>query len=861
MLSSWINLRITGIPTILWIWIPAVSIWFWCWESSQAEPPLPSLVQVDSSGQAITLLSPDPPVRVAVIRSQASSRAQIAVTGFNRDNKFKVISLSSPLRILIDLHIAIPSFKTVVLPINTASIRKLRLGHHLDKVRIVIEIQGTMNLKPEISYQSDGFVLSFGGDARSDKENSGKNTLDKDSGLEDRLKTAASSNTSAIDANETPSTQIDQNSDDHALLSASIQGAGHDAKLFMQGMDQYDSGNWSGAIRQLETLVDRYPESGFAEKAWFVLPEIYEKRNGDKQPFPFRQLADRYRDAVSRFPSSVYVPNAMLRIGNLYYHAKNYAEAQGYFNLAITASPSTSTTALSAKLQLARIFQLKKKNDQAYELLQSIISNSQDDSINADAMVEISKILYDQKAFEKSLETLVKVVNLDDDNRYRMPDIALYMGNNYFQLEQATQARKNFYHFYNSTPDFPDNHLLLARIGDTYLSDGRFQDAVRLFLFVCNRYPGTRGAVISWIRLAEQQDENSEVGSMIPLSSQQIYEKVTGFFIERQERDPLAMLAMLKLGVLHQKDKAYDQSLNALKSFFEYEPEGALLENGAHAMRNTLESILARASETDNAGQVIAIYERELDLMRKFLFSEPILLVVAKAYLELGQDENAAKLFEQLDASLSNEEKSEDLLYFLGRRLLQSGQIEQARGKLDILLKQYPTGRYAGPATLLLADVFYEKRQYREAMDMIDTALRYTLPRCEQARRFVQMANIALELGENKIAASAVNDAEKRYDACREIAGYLADEIGDLHIQLGQFDQAIAIFSKLSEMDQSQVSKASLKYKMAQCRNRQGRKTESLALYEDVAGMNDPFWSGLARENIASEQFKNEFRN
>ncbi len=837
---------------------------------SRAEAlPGTSRARADVSGETITLFnSGRTPMKISVLPGKSQTDVQIKVTGFKRENKLEVIPLDSPARLLVDMFSELPGFKTVALSVNTGPVRELRVGHHLKKVRIVLTLRGRVVPGSRIVYKPDGFVLIVQAvenhiQMESKKDNvvdSAENTLKKNlknhepvvssDSFKDDLKTAISFHGKRLHGEQNTST----------LFEVPLDDTNPAATLFFKGISHYNTGDWPGAIAQLESLVGQYPEGIYAEKAWFLLPRIYENIYQDSLKSHFRELTDRYREAVSRFPNSSFTGETMLRIGNLYYQMENYAEAQGYYTLALNNSLPASSTALQAKLQIARIFRLKKKDREAVDLLQFIIDTSKDTAIKSDAMMELVKILYDQRAFHKSLDLLVRLVNMNADNIYKIPEASLYLGNNYFQLGQNARARKQWFLYYNTSHDSEDNHVILARIGDTYLGDGRIQDAVRIFLFVCKRYPGTKGAKISWIRLAEQQEASPEVASLIPLSSLQIYEKVYGFFMEEESKDPIAMLAMLKLGVLHHKEKSYDQSLGILKKFFNNKPQGALRENGTYALKNTLESMILQAMDSDDPGQAIAIYERENALFHKLFFSEPIFLVLARAYLGVGSEEKAMGLFQQMDSLLPNKEKPEDLLYFMGKQAFQDQKMQKAQARLSLLLKKYPKGKYTGEATSLMADCFFRQKKYSQAINMFDAALKYDLPRCERTKLLIHLAKAAIKTKARKRAMAAVTDAEKSHGTCAGISGYLGDEIGDLFFELGALDKAVAVFSQIVKMEQTQVEKASLKYKIAQCFRLLGRREESFALYQEVADLNDPFWSNLAREEIAAAGFSDEIK-
>ena len=537
-------------------------------------------IRVNASQKTVAISSDGLPMTISVLPRKQGGDTRIRVTGFKRRNRLDIVPLNTPTRLLLDMFTAVPGFKTVELPVDGDYVTDFRVGHHPEKVRIVLGIKGVDVPAHQVVYEPDGFTLivqppanaAVNGVKTPENSASGKSVVN---GNVNKAEISAVGSSPGVTGDELRNRLLTGAVDDGnntPFFHIAAQDTGPDVTLFMQAVAHYHNNEWASAITQLETLAGKYPKSPYGEKAQFLLPLVYEKSYADSLDVHFRELSERYRDVISRFPSSDLVAEAMLRMGNLYHQMKNYAEAQGYYNIALNNSPPTSTVALQAKLQTAKIFCFKKKEQEAEVLLQSVIDDSRGIALKSEAMMELAKILYNQNAFHKSLDLLSKLVTIRPDNVYRMPEVALYMGNNNFQLGHNTQARNQLFQYYNSTPDSEENHMILARIGDTYLEDGRIQDAVKLFLLVCKRYPGTMGANISWIRLAEQQEANPDVASFIPMSSRQIYEKVYGFFMEKNRNDPLALLAMLKLGVLYQKEKAYDQSLKALKTFFSYTP-------------------------------------------------------------------------------------------------------------------------------------------------------------------------------------------------------------------------------------------------------------------------------------------------
>ena len=83
-----------------------------------------------------------------------------------------------------------------------------------------------------------------------------------------------------------------------------------------------------------------------------------------------------------------------------------------------------------------------------------------------------------------------------------------------------------------------------------------------------------------------QEDGEADGKSLVALSEkgfikdigkpQEIYENIINNPPDKEKKDPLTHLALLKLAILHQEEKNLDKSLNALKKLFKEYPRASL---------------------------------------------------------------------------------------------------------------------------------------------------------------------------------------------------------------------------------------------------------------------------------------------
>jgi tetratricopeptide (TPR) repeat protein len=236
------------------------------------------------------------------------------------------------------------------------------------------------------------------------------------------------------------------------------------------------------------------------------------------------------------------------------------------------------------------------------------------------------------------------------------------------------RARENLFRFYNSSPDSEMNHLVFTKIADTYRDEGLVQDGTKLYQLVLERYPDSEGALISRIRLAEQQEEGELqikrgiapkvkiVGTEIGLP-REMYENVMNDLLKKGKKSPLAQLALLKLAILYQKEKDYDKSLKALKDLLREYPWTSLRKESKHVLLWTIQAILNEEMERKRYINIINIYHREKELF--FMVKSPdAFLTIARASKQLNLEDMALEMFKNADALLADK-KNPQICYFL----------------------------------------------------------------------------------------------------------------------------------------------------------------------------------------------------
>ena len=506
---------------------------------------------------------------VSITTSESEYGITIDILGNADVLEYQTAAVSTPPMIVIDILRHVDSFKTATIPLKSNHLKDIRLGYHPEKIRVVLDIQGSRI--PPFSTETINHGLSLF--LRSDALGTRRQPVAKEAKIK---KGEESSDSHEKKKHDNPPKE--EMSPLERLTQIEQDDGEEDTTLYLTGIHAYQDQNWSTAIDSLDHLLKTQPAGRYAERAHFLIAKACEKQYSDSIDAHFAEIKNRYTEAVRKFPESMYASEALLSLGDLYNRVDNPFEALAYYKQVQKNEPD-SRWSMKATIGIARIMARRNERQKAVNLLGGIVDKYPESKENIDARLEMAKILYEMNHFLKSLEILSGLRQTNPENRYRFPELSLYLGYNFYQLGENNWSRENLLRFYNSRPDREPNHLILTKIGDTYREEGALNEAAKFYNLVIARYPETEGAVISRIRLAELKEEgtlgaNGESASYVNLvggeegSAREIYEKILETPFEQDQRKPLEQLTLLRLAILQQSEKDYEKSLETLHTLF-----------------------------------------------------------------------------------------------------------------------------------------------------------------------------------------------------------------------------------------------------------------------------------------------------
>lgn len=790
--------------------------------------------------------------------------------------------LKSPPRIIYDIKYSGPSFTSVNKNLKTPNLKSMRIGYHSGNTRIVLDINGEKIPKCSHRVSNHELIIFVESEQKENEkkvetkkvsrknepeaskisllpeENNNINPADDFSAnsLKEPPKTLEELEPKHIVPEKTP--QIDLSL---LLLKQMTEfepnEESEEAALFLTGITAFKDNDFKKAGDSLKNLLKAYPKGKYSEKAYFLLAKSLDQLYAASLSKNYTVIKNTYDDAIYRYPSSVFVSDALLSAGNLCLKAKYYSEAVAYYNR-IIKTDSDSFFSVRASLQKGEALYQKKKYSEALSIYENIIQNKNDYG-KTEAELGIAKTLFGINSFQKSIRILNNLEQ-DPENISSYPDISLYLGYNYYQTGHYNEAINNLYKYYNICPDSDENHLVLSKIGDAYRAKKMSDSASKIYRLVFDRFPDTEGAIISLTRLAEQLESKelksgrnfiflSDSGQELS-SAPQIYEKVISY-LNKDSKNPLLEYTILKLAVIYKKEKNYSKSIELLDD---------LLNNNSSKLRpeiicalsDNFEAIVKDNKNKENKEayiDLLNIYLKDKNII-EYHAPPKIFLSIALACIQLGLEDMATELLLQADTAFSDKEKPQELLYYLGKYLIEKGQEEKGLNRLELLIKQYPSGEFIAKAYHVKGILFQNSKQYEQAIDMFSQALK-SKPETEDKIMILADMALVFDMSGLKVKSlEALKEAENIISAIPQQDDCVYRKIGEICLNLGKPEDALLLLKNKIATQEKDTDNLKFMFIVAQCYEALNRKSDYISVYNQLVKSEDPLWSRLAKERM-----------
>ena len=231
---------------------------------------------------------------------------------------------------------------------------------------------------------------------------------------------------------------------------------------------------------------------------------------------------------------------------------------------------------------------------------------------------------------------------------------------------------------------------------------------------------------------------------------------------------------------------------------------------------------------------------------------------VARAFVYADLKDMAMEVFKKADILMSDSEKPDDLLFLMGKYFYEKENFDEATKRFESLTKKYPDSKYLPETYPLLGNILLKQKEYMQATDTFDIALKHPVSTCKKVELLIKRARALMGGNFKKRALNSINMANDIKKGCDDGNTNFDQEIGDAYLSLGEAKKAFDIFQRAVKTANEEADSAPLKLKLAECYWLLNKREDSLAVYHQIASLNDPFWSNLAKEKIDEIQFNRD---
>ena len=212
---------------------------------------------------------------------------------------------------------------------------------------------------------------------------------------------------------------------------------GYEYALFQKAIIEGLRGKNTDKIIALESLIEKYPKSAYADDALFQLGITYQEiKQATKATESFKQL-------VGNYPNSDLVNDALLRLGLVAYNQGNRQAALEYYKQVFSHSPKKEE-ADAAMTALREIYIKDMGDPDGYAaFLETIpgysLENSEKDQLAFDA----AENAYENAQYEKAITGYTNYINRYP-NGINLLAARYHRGESYAVLEQYSNALKDY---------------------------------------------------------------------------------------------------------------------------------------------------------------------------------------------------------------------------------------------------------------------------------------------------------------------------------------------------------------------------------------------------------------------------------
>ncbi|MBN2332634.1 MAG: tetratricopeptide repeat protein [Deltaproteobacteria bacterium] len=340
-----------------------------------------------------------------------------------------------------------------------------------------------------------------------------------------------------------------------------------DNTLYEQGLQYYLDNEMSLAMEMFMELMTSYPDSSLVAKAQFRYNDALSRLALTEHREGLHEIIGNYLHVVRKFPDDSDAPWALLQIGRFYEQMGFSYEAEAVYQFLIHQYPHSNFVAAAWYAQ-ANINYLLKRYQKALDAFQQLSESFPCRGFAAEAAYYQGHCQYHLGEYQLAVRAYEKAMKTFPDYGLNDPMTIYLLGSASLALSQHEQAREYLLKMRNLFPEDDRTNLALAKVGESFIAEGRFAEGVEVLATVIHEYPETDGEIIARLdiaRWAAQNDKLAESQGMKPYEEFLDPGLAYRYIVAQYPENSLSHVARLRLGELLYEQHRYAEA----RSFFD----------------------------------------------------------------------------------------------------------------------------------------------------------------------------------------------------------------------------------------------------------------------------------------------------
>jgi TolA-binding protein len=509
---------------------------------------------------------------------------------------------------------------------------------------------------------------------------------------------------------------------------------------YQKALKEFQSSKYPSAAKMFREFHKNYPESKYLDHILYLKAEAeYRITFKELNPIFDRALAS-YKLAMRKFPKSNFYDHALLKVASIFDEVGYKLEARSLYNQGLKSKPKSLYNQVR-KNNLAAMLMKEGKLEKAFNAFQSILRKSPNNVASKAGIFEIANKFFERKDYPRALKIFEAGVSRWPSELNEKPEINYVMAEIYYSQKKYEKARKHFFNLLNLSPASPNAHKSLNRVGDSYIVEGKFQNALSVFDESGKKQHAKldkKGRTIfdkEGDKVLEDSADTqygkvrmADIGVRSPrlkirdivFDVEPYYQPFKTFdkvFAEARNVEILAEVTLSR-GIAYLLEQNYLKAIDEFKKLLPLGPESSFFQEADRYIRQALIALIGKYSKQNGNLPILYSYSDFISLPIGDISNAQTLLQVGEAYQEIGMFSEAVKFYEKVK-KLDTQKTYRDRVFLkLGQIHLENKSYGEAILVGRKFLKIYPRSKWVPDAMKLLAGALKGQGDFSEAIDI-----------------------------------------------------------------------------------------------------------------------------------------------